>query len=315
MEVIAQELTKRFNHQTVVDKVSFSVKEGQTLVLLGTSGSGKTTCLRMINRLVHPDGGRVLIDGKDPSKLNPVELRRNIGYVIQQAGLFPHLTVAQNIEIVPQLKGWDKAKRQDRARELLSLLGLSSSLSDRLPKALSGGQQQRIGIARALAADPGLVLLDEPFGALDPITRRNIQNEFLRLPALKEKTLIMVTHDVQEAFRLGDQIALLDEGKLQQLGTPKELLFSPANPFVKSFFDPQRLSLQLSTVTLADLISHAHSGVEGTIHFQNMDNVEDVLTTLAANTEQKDVSFEGGKFNSAEDLMTAYYRTVEAWTS
>jgi osmoprotectant transport system ATP-binding protein len=216
-------------------EVSLAVAAGTTLALLGSSGSGKTTLLKLINRLIEPSAGRVRIDGAESATLDPVLLRRRIGYVVQEAGLFPHLTAAANVEVVPQLLGWPAARRSERVRELFALLGLDAELGARYPAQLSGGQRQRVGIARALAADPAILLMDEPFGALDPLIRARLQDEFAALQARLAKTVVLVTHDVDEAFRLADAVAVLDDGRLVQLGTPAEVRRAPASPFVAAF--------------------------------------------------------------------------------
>jgi osmoprotectant transport system ATP-binding protein len=249
-----RELSKYFDDKLAVDQVSFQVKEGQTMVLLGTSGCGKTTTLKMINRLIEPSHGKICVGGKDIHKQVPEELRRNIGYVIQSIGLFPHYTVAQNIGLVPSLLRWPESKIKERCAELMALIGLPLSLLDQLPHELSGGQQQRVGLARALAADPQLILMDEPFGALDPITKQQIQKEFLTLEALRKKTMLIVTHDVFEAVTLGDIICLMDQGRIQQQGIPYELIFKPVNEFVHSFFNSQRFRLELQVVKLQDIL-------------------------------------------------------------
>jgi osmoprotectant transport system ATP-binding protein len=225
-------------------------------VLLGTSGCGKTTTLKMLNRLIQPDSGTIAIDGKNIQDQPAELLRRGIGYVLQNNGLFPHYTVAENIAIVPNLLKWDKTKIQKRIDELLEKLHLSKDYLNVYPNELSGGQQQRIGLARALVADPPVLLMDEPFGALDNVTRSKIHGEFLALDELKRKTIIMVTHDVQEAFELADRIALMDKGKIVQIGTPAELLFNPANDFVSNFLKEQHLQLEFKTITLNDIWEH-----------------------------------------------------------
>ncbi|MGB3848591.1 MAG: ATP-binding cassette domain-containing protein [Tunicatimonas sp.] len=250
-------VSKVYGEQAVVSDVSFTVARGETLVLLGTSGSGKTTVLKMINRLVEPSQGSIYIDGEDIRQGRPELLRRKIGYVIQQSGLFPHYTVHENIALVPSLLGWPGEKIRQRVHSLLEVVGLSAAYAERYPHQLSGGQQQRVGIGRALAADPPLVLMDEPFGALDPITKQQMAREFAELGTLREKTVVMVTHDVLEAFALGDQICLLDGGVVQQLGTPRELLFQPKSDFVRSFFRAQRLRLAMEVLTLGDLITES----------------------------------------------------------
>ncbi|RSK43980.1 ABC transporter ATP-binding protein [Hymenobacter rigui] len=256
-------LTRSYGAQPVVQDVSFALQAGETLVLLGPSGCGKTTLLRMLNRLVEPDTGTVHVNGQDVRQLPPEQLRRRIGYVIQQVGLLPHYTVAENVAIVPRLLKADEAQITRRTEELLTRLHLPPArFAGQYPHQLSGGQQQRVGLARALAADPPIILLDEPFGALDPITRSSIRREFRELPELRQKTMVLVTHDVQEAFELADRILLLNHGQPQQLGTPRELLFHPANSFVREFFAADYLSLQLRVLRLHDVLSHQASGIE-----------------------------------------------------
>lgn len=219
-----------------VNEVSFEVSEGETLCLIGTSGSGKTTCLKMLNRLIEPTSGEIEIDGENVLEQDPITLRRRLGYVIQKAGLMPHLTVAQNVGLLPRLMHQDPDKRKDRVDELLDLVNLPpGEYRDRYPTELSGGQQQRVGVARALVLDPPIILMDEPFGALDPITREGLHDEFLRLKSEVGKTVVMVTHDLFEAFKLGDKIALLDKGELVQLGTEEEFFDSPNSEFVEEF--------------------------------------------------------------------------------
>jgi len=234
-----------------VRDLSMEVAEGETLVLLGTSGSGKTTTMKMVNRLIDPTAGRILIDGVDVMERNPIELRRSIGYAIQHIGLFPHMTVGENIAVVPRLLEWSKEETDQRVDTLLAMMGLEpQEFRDRFPSQLSGGQRQRVGVARALAADPPIVLMDEPFGALDPITREQLQNEFQDLVSEIQKTIIFVTHDIFEAVKMGDRIALLDAGVLEQLSTPAELVENPANEFVDHFLGQHRFQLSLLTQTL-----------------------------------------------------------------
>ena len=250
----ATQLHKSFGTHAVVQGVSFEVAAGETLVLLGPSGCGKTTLLKLLNRLIEPDGGTVEINGRDVLAQRPEVLRRGIGYVIQQVGLLPHYTVAENIAVVPRLLGHAPASIAARTAALLTRLHLPPArFAGQLPAQLSGGQQQRVGLARALAAEPPIILMDEPFGALDPITRASIRREFRELEELASKTVVLVTHDVTEAFELADRIMLLDGGRIQQLGTPRELLFRPANDFVRRFFAAERLALQLRTLTLGDV--------------------------------------------------------------
>ena len=249
-------LTKRYGAHAVVQDVSFVLAPGETLVLLGPSGCGKTTLLRMLNRLVEPDGGSVLVHGADVCRQPPEQLRRGMGYVIQQVGLLPHYTVAENVAVVPRLLGQPPAQVAARTEELLHRLHLPPErFAGQYPRQLSGGQQQRVGLARALAADPPIVLMDEPFGALDPITRASIRREFRELPELRRKTVVLVTHDVTEAFELADRILLLEAGRVQQLGPPRELLLRPANDFVRRFFAADQLSLQLRALHLSDILT------------------------------------------------------------
>src|SRR5476651_842321 len=248
-----EHLSKHYGKLKAVDGISFDVNEGENLILLGTSGCGKTTTLKMLNRLIEPTSGRIFINGQNILEQQPEVLRRGIGYVLQNNGLFPHYTVAENIAVVPQLLKWDKKQTDKRIGELLEKLHLDKSYLNAYPKELSGGQQQRVGLARALVADPPVLLMDEPFGALDNVTRSNIHKEFKALDELKRKTIVMVTHDVQEAFELGDRICLMDKGKIVQSGTPAELLFNPANEFVEGFLKDQRLQLEFKAVRLRDL--------------------------------------------------------------
>ena len=223
--------------RTLLANLNLQVDRGETLVLLGRSGSGKTTTMKLINRLIDPTSGQLRVEGKLTVDWDPIELRRRIGYVIQEIGLFPHLTVEQNIGVVPRLLGWEAERIRDRARQLLSMVGLDADrFAARLPRELSGGQRQRIGVARALAADPPVILLDEPFGALDPITRREIQQEFKTLQQELGKTMVFVTHDIAEAFVLGSRIALLKDGEMVLLGPPEELLRSQ-NAEARAFAD------------------------------------------------------------------------------
>jgi len=217
--------------------LNLDILEGETLVLLGSSGCGKTTTLRLINRLIDPTNGTIEVDNRNVLDRNPVELRRSIGYVFQGIGLFPHLTVRENVEIVPKLLGWSRSRRADRAMALLDMVSLhGDEYADRLPRELSGGQQQRVGFARALAADPDYLLMDEPFGALDTVTRDSLQEELLALVKRLKKTIVFVTHDVTEALRLGDRIAVLHEGRLEQVGPKREILGEPLTPFVRDLF-------------------------------------------------------------------------------
>jgi len=246
-----ESLTKVFPGQPTpaVDHLTLEVPAGETCVLIGPSGCGKTTTMKIINRLIEPTSGRIAVDGQDVTHMDPVALRRRIGYVIQQIGLFPHMTIAENIATVPRLLGWAPARIRDRVDEMLGLVGMDPALHRvRYPRELSGGQRQRVGVARALAADPPVMLMDEPFGAIDPITRGRLQNEFLRILKTIRKTVIFVTHDVDEAIKMGDRIAILRDGRLVQYGTPDEILARPANAFVEEFVGTDRALKRLDLV-------------------------------------------------------------------
>jgi osmoprotectant transport system ATP-binding protein len=248
--------TKRYAGASVpaVDALSVDVPAGDICVLVGPSGCGKTTALRMVNRMVEITEGDIVIGGRSVRERSPAELRREIGYVIQQIGLFPHRTVADNIATVPRLLGWDRERIDARVAELLGVIGIDPAIAGRFPSQLSGGQQQRVGVARALAVNPGLMLMDEPFGAVDPINRERLQNEFLRLQAELRKTILFVTHDIDEAIKMGDRIAILREGgHLAQYATPAELLMAPADNFVEDFVGADRALKRLSLMRVADI--------------------------------------------------------------
>ncbi len=251
-----ESVTKRYpGADTVaVEDLGFEVPAGEICVLVGPSGCGKTTALRMVNRTVEMTSGDILIGGRSVRDGDPARLRREIGYVIQQIGLFPHRTIAQNIGTVPQLVGWEKERVQARSAELLDLIGLDPEYGDRYPSQLSGGQQQRVGVARALAVDPPVMLMDEPFGAIDPINRSRLQNEFLRLQAELRKTVLFVTHDVDEAIKMGDRVAVLKKGgHLAQYATPTELLMEPADDFVEDFVGADRALKRLALMRVRDV--------------------------------------------------------------
>jgi len=240
-------VTKRFQPDAppALDDISFRIETGETVALLGTSGSGKTTLLRLTNRLIEPDAGSIEIDGVPIARQDPIMLRRTIGYVFQGIGLFPHISIRSNVSIVPRLLGQASARQRARADELLSLVGLPpEEYGERYPHELSGGQKQRVGVARALAADPAFLLMDEPFGALDAITRDTLQQELLSLKAAVQKTIVFVTHDIFEALTIGDRIAVINGGKLDQIGTKAELLHSPATQFVADLFGKPRAQLE-----------------------------------------------------------------------
>ena len=244
-------VTKRFDgtSQAAVDDLDLEIPEGLIVALVGPSGCGKTTTLRMINRLIEPTSGTIFVSGKDARATDAVQLRRHIGYVIQQVGLFPHMTIAQNIASVPRLLGWDEKRIAARNRELMQLVGLDEEMLERYPRQLSGGQRQRVGVARALAADPPVLLMDEPFGAIDPIARTRLQNEFKQILKRVKKTVVMVTHDIDEAVRLGDRIAIMRDGKIVQYDTPDAILSKPVDAFVENFVGADRALKRLSLFT------------------------------------------------------------------
>jgi len=254
-------VTKRYPGGTVaVDGLDLEIPAGKTMVLVGPSGCGKTTSLRMINRMVEPTEGRILLDGRDIRQAAPAALRRGIGYVIQQSGLFPHRTVEDNIATVPMLTGWSRAKARGRARELMNLVGLDEAMTRRYPHQLSGGQQQRVGVARALAADPPVLLMDEPFSAVDPIVRASLQDELLRIQAELHKTIVLVTHDVEEAIKVGDTVAVFRPGgKLAQVAPPERLLGEPADDYVEGFLGFDRGIRRLSFFAAAGLELDVHA--------------------------------------------------------
>ncbi|MEC5317543.1 ABC transporter ATP-binding protein [Brenneria populi subsp. brevivirga] len=249
-----------------VDDLSLEIATGTSVALIGPSGCGKTTTMRTINRLETPTSGRVLVNGEDIARLDPRQLRRSIGYVIQQVGLFPHMTVARNIATVPHLLGWEKKRTDDRIDELLHLVGLEpAAMRRRLPHELSGGQRQRVGFARALAADPEIMLMDEPFGAIDPITRSRLQDEFRAILRSVRKTAVIVTHDLDEAIKMGDRIAIMRDGRLLQYDTPAAILARPATPFVEQFLGPERAIKMLNVVAVRDIMTPGGRQTDGEV--------------------------------------------------
>ncbi|MRT42302.1 osmoprotectant ABC transporter ATP-binding protein OsmV [Enterobacteriaceae bacterium RIT702] len=276
-----ENLTKTFTQKNgtslnAVDNVSLEVPAGEMCVLLGPSGCGKTTTLKMINRLIPSSSGRILINGEDTSGQDTVTLRRNIGYVIQQIGLFPNMTIEENITVVPRMLGWDKKRCRERATELMSMVALDpTKFLHRYPREMSGGQQQRIGVIRALAADPPVLLMDEPFGAVDPINREVIQNEFLEMQRQLKKTVMLVSHDIDEALKLGDRIAVFGQGKIVQCASPDELLAKPANDFVGSFVGQDRTLKRLLLVQAGDVTDQ-----QPTITVQRNTPLQDAFATM-----------------------------------
>ena len=258
-----EQLGKVFPGQTrpAVDGIDLVVGAGETCVLIGPSGCGKTTTLRMVNRLIEPSSGRILLAGADVRQSDPVQLRRGIGYVIQGVGLFPHLTIRDNVATVPRLLGWPAARIADRVDAMLSLVGLDpSEFGDRRPASLSGGQRQRVGVARALAADPPVMLMDEPFGAVDPVVRARLQRDVAAILRQLGKTVIMVTHDIDEAIRMGDRVAIMHEGRIVQHDRPERLLAAPADAFVADFVGADRGLKRLSLVAASEVASSALPG-------------------------------------------------------
>ncbi|QBD81703.1 ABC transporter ATP-binding protein [Ktedonosporobacter rubrisoli] len=258
VKIAFHNITKQYPgaSRPAVDAVTFDVPEGSTCMLVGTSGSGKTTLLRMVNRLIEPSSGEIIIDGTNVLEENPIQLRRRIGYVIQQVGLFPHMTVAENVRVTADIAGgWTRQQLNTRVDELLNLVGLPpDEYRKRFPRQLSGGQQQRVGLARALATDPAILLMDEPFGALDAITRARMQEELMRVQKDVQKTILFVSHDIEEAFKLGNQIAVLSEGKLVQIGSPVELLARPVNDFVRQLVGADSILRQLQYLPVSDAL-------------------------------------------------------------
>lgn len=313
--IVVEHLRKTFSDKIALANLSFSIERGQTLALVGTSGSGKTTTLKMLNRLIPPTSGRILLDGVDTSTLALAEMRRKMGYVIQQIGLFPHYTVAENIAVVPKLLGKNEEEIRSRSQKLLARLSLPpDQYLDRYPHELSGGQQQRVGIARALAANPPVLLMDEPFSALDQITRQELRRDFRELDALKNTTTVIVTHDLEEAFELADRICLLDHGELQQLDSPRQLLAAPANSFVRAFLGSQQLRLALQVLTVEDLVVSGNnapqSGVN-TISFANdtrLKDVEEQLLNEAANTQAQTQNGQAFDLTDINQTAVAFLR-------
>jgi osmoprotectant transport system ATP-binding protein len=295
--ITMEHVTKRYTEggAASVDDLSLVVPEGTTTALIGPSGCGKTTTMRMINRLIDPTEGKIIVNGEDVTRVDPVKLRRHIGYVIQQVGLFPHMTIAQNIAAVPKLLGWTEAKIRSRTAELLDLVGLDpDEMLRRYPRQLSGGQRQRIGVARALAADPPVLLMDEPFGAIDPIARTRLQDEFRQILQRVRKTVVLVTHDLDEAIRLGDRIAIMKNGKIVQYDTPDAVLSNPADAFVENFVGIDRAIKRLSLFTVKDVMD-SQAPREDSAKVTSGSNLRDALALMvAANSDVLAVVDDGG---------------------
>jgi len=278
-----KEISKQYNHNTAVDDVSFKIPSHQFCVLIGPSGCGKTTTLRTVNKLVIPSGGKVLIDDRDIDDFPLTELRRKIGYVIQTIGLFPHMTVEKNISVVPRLLKWSREKIRRRVSEMLELVGLNpDQYSKKSASELSGGEAQRVGVARALAGDPPILLMDEPFGAVDPINREVLQESFMRIQRELKKTIVFVTHDMDEALKMADIVAVMQQGRLIQFDTPLNILSQPKNAFVKSFFGNDRVLKRLAMMNALDYIIDKESGsaLRYTVEKEETFSLKDALTRL-----------------------------------
>ncbi|NQX59686.1 betaine/proline/choline family ABC transporter ATP-binding protein [Paenibacillus qinlingensis] len=287
-----KQVSKNYGAGIVLENFNLTVPKERIVTIIGPSGCGKTTILKMINRLIEPEAGQILLEGKDIGALDPVELRRNIGYVIQQIGLFPHMTIEENISIVPRLKGESKKQLVARTEELLELIGLDPTLfRKRYPHELSGGQQQRIGVARALAANPSIILMDEPFSALDPISRLQLQKELIHLNKHVKKTIVFVTHDIDEALKIADQIIVLKEGKVVQAATPEELLKQPASAFVREFVGQEKFQPVVAERTVVSVMNNRENilsvrpdvGISEALRQLQDNQVRDIIVTCSEN--------------------------------
>ena len=299
--------------KAVVNDLSFTVADGEICVLVGPSGCGKTTSMRMVNRLIEPTQGDILIDGQKNTSMSGTQLRRKIGYAIQQIGLFPHRTIASNVGTVPNLVGWDSDRTASRVDELLDLVGLPpDQYRDRYPAELSGGQQQRVGVARALAADPPIMLMDEPFGAVDPITRDRLQNEFLHIQEDIKKTIVFVTHDIDEAIKMGDKIAILKEGGiLAQYDTPEHILANPASDFVSSFVGTDRVLKRLSLLQVKDMPLDPANGSTNLPRISDQLTLKDALSEIiGAGSDRGLVIPDGNGGNPSGTLSIDAIRTL-----
>lgn len=297
-----EHIKKKYGETVILNDISFEIQDGEFTVLIGPSGCGKTTTLKTINRLIEPDGGRILIDGKDTASMDRVELRRSIGYVIQQIGLFPHMTVAQNIGVVPRLLNYDKERCDEIVHELLELVDMPyEQYATKYPRQMSGGQQQRIGVLRALAASPPIVLMDEPFGALDPMTRSNLQMEIKRLQQKLHKTIVFVTHDMDEALDLADRIIFMDRGQIIQMAEPENLLAHPANDLIRSFMGKRIEASERVSMTAADFMRkkvysiRRQSTVEECIQLMARRDIDTLVVTEVDHTYIGTVSIESIK--------------------
>jgi osmoprotectant transport system ATP-binding protein len=303
-----RDVTKRYADQVAVDGLSFTVPAGRICILVGPSGSGKTTSLKMVNRLIEPTAGAILIDGQDVLQEDPTQLRRRIGYVIQQVGLFPHQTIAENVATVPRLLGWTRQRIDARVAELLALVGLDPGrYARRYPAQLSGGERQRAGVARALAAEPPVMLMDEPFGAVDPIVRDRLQNEFLQLHEVLAITVIFVTHDIDEAIKLGDRVAIMRSGKLVQYAPPGELLARPVDDFVAQFVGSDRGLKRLALLTVGGVALDPPvdpSRLDGAPVLKPSTNLRDALAAMLSSEAQVGLVKDGDRYVGVLTLST-----------
>lgn len=316
-------LTKIYSgNKKAVDDISLDIQSGEFIAFIGTSGSGKTTALRMINRMIEATEGQIEIDGKDVRSMNPVELRRNIGYVIQQIGLMPHMTIKENIVLVPKLLKWTKEEKDKRAKELIKLVDLPESFLERYPAELSGGQQQRIGVVRALAAEQDIILMDEPFGALDPITRDTLQDLVKTLQRKLGKTFIFVTHDMDEAIKLADKICIMSEGKVVQFDTPDNILRHPANDFVRDFIGQNRLiqdrpnDKTVEGVMIKPITIQAEATLNDAVHIMRKKRVDTILVVdrdnhLLGFLDIEDINQGIRGHKSLQDTMQQHIYTVQ----
>jgi osmoprotectant transport system ATP-binding protein len=309
--------------------IDFHIEKGELVALIGPSGCGKTTTMRMINRLIEPTSGQILINGEDISDKDPVQLRRNIGYVIQQIGLLPHMTIEDNITLVPRLKGWEKERYEKKVDELLDLVGLDpEEYKSRFPAELSGGQQQRVGVIRALAAEPPIILMDEPFSALDPISREQLQDELVNLQENIKKTIVFVTHDMDEAIKIADRIAIMKDGEIVQFDTPEKILRHPKNDFVKGFIGEGRLEAGNNSQPIAEdlmikkvITARSARGLAQALKTMRMYKVDSLLITdnqnhlLGIATIDNVERYYADEDKTLRDIMNQDYQTVEAETS
>ena len=316
---------KEFENFVALHDVNLKIHKGELFTLIGPSGCGKTTTLRMINRLTEPTSGQILIDGQDISNFDPVMLRRNIGYIIQEIGLFPHMTIEQNISLVPRLKKEDPEKYLKRVDELLELVGLDpDTYKQRTPSELSGGQQQRVGVIRAIAADPDIILMDEPFSALDPISREQLQDDIIELQEKIQKTIVFITHDMDEAIKIADRIGIMNEGEIIQIDTPDRILRNPKNDFVKGFIGENRLKQTIGLPTAKDFMQQEVITFQRTrklteaIEKMKGKSVDSLFVTNQANewiglvTLQDVQEHDGDKARTVEDIMQTDIETLDA---